>query len=149
MFGERLDADRRTRHRLTRAADESCQPSNSVMPTTARVVPEPKGNRQVAGTRYEFAAVLWRWAARTEQWVFLRLPDDVSAEIADVPRPRAGFGAIKVSVTIGGSRWRTSIFPERTGGPYVLPVKKAVRTAEGLDVGDVARVGLETLDGGG
>lgn len=101
------------------------------------------------GTRYEFAALLWRWAARSDSWMFVRLPDDVSAEIADVPRPRAGFGAVKVAVTIGGSRWRTSIFPERTGGPYVLPVKKAVRVAEDLDVGDVALVGLEPLDESG
>jgi hypothetical protein len=103
----------------------------------------------VAGTRYEFAAELWRWTARTEEWVFLRLPDDVSAEIADMPRPRAGFGAVKVAVTIGGSRWRTSIFPERADGPYVLPVKKAVRTAERLAVGDVARVGIEPVEDGG
>lgn len=102
----------------------------------------------MAGTRYEFAAQLWRWAARAETWVFLRLPDDVSADIADVPRPRTGFGAVKVSVTIGGSRWRTSIFPERTGGPYVLPVKKAIRAAEGLAVGDVTQVGLETWEDG-
>ena len=102
----------------------------------------------MAGTRYEFAAELWRWAARTEEWVFVRLPADVSADIADVPRPRAGFGAVKVSATIGGSRWRTSIFPERTGGPYVLPVKKAVRAAEGLEVGDLARGGIETIEGG-
>lgn len=100
----------------------------------------------MAGTRYEFAAELWRWTARTEEWVFVRLPDDVSADIADVPRPRAGFGAVKVAATIGGFRWRTSIFPERTGVSYVLPVKKAVRTAEGLDVGDVVRVGVETLE---
>lgn len=100
----------------------------------------------MTGARYEFAAELWRWAARTEEWVFLRLPDDMSAEIADVPRPRAGFGAVKVAATIGGSRWRTSIFPERTDGPYVLPVRKAVRAAEGIDVGDIVRVGIETLD---
>lgn len=98
--------------------------------------------------RFEFAAQLWRWAARTEEWVFVRLPDDVSAEIADVPRPRAGFGAVKVSASIGRSRWRTSIFPEGAGGPYVLPVKKAIRAAEGLVVGDVARIGIETLEEG-
>jgi hypothetical protein len=100
----------------------------------------------VAGTRYEFSAELWRWAARSEKWVFVRLPDDVSAEIAAVPRLRAGFGAVKVTATIGGSRWRTSIFPERTGGPYVLPIRQAVRAAEDLDVGDVTRVGVETQD---
>lgn len=100
----------------------------------------------MAGTRYEFSAELWRWAARTDEWVFVRLPDDVSADIAAVPRLRAGFGAVKVEATIGGSRWWTSIFPERAGGPYVLPVKKAVRSAEDLEVGDVIRVGVETLD---
>ncbi len=100
----------------------------------------------MTGTRHEFAAELWRWTARTEEWVFVRLPDDVSADIADVPRERGGFGSVRVAVTIGGSRWRTSIFPERTGGPYVLPIKKAVRAAERLAVGDVARVGVETLD---
>lgn len=100
----------------------------------------------MAGIRYEFSAELWRWAARTENWVFVRLPDDVSADIADVPRPRAGFGAVKVEATIGGSRWRTSIFPESADGPYVLPVRKAVRDAEGIDVGDATRVGVETLD---
>ncbi len=100
----------------------------------------------MAGTRYEFSAELWRWAARTQEWVFVRLPDGVSADIAAVPRLRAGFGAVKVAATIGGSRWRTSVFPERTGGPYVLPVKRAVRVAERLDVGDLVRVGVETLD---
>jgi hypothetical protein len=100
----------------------------------------------MAGTRYEFTAELWRWAARTDEWVFVRLPADVSADIAAVPRLRAGFGAVKVAATVGDSRWLTSIFPERTGGPYVLPVKRAVRTAEDLDVGDVTRVGVEPLD---
>ncbi len=99
------------------------------------------------GTRYEFTAELWRWAARTQEWVFVRLPQEASDEIADVPRVRAGFGAVKVTATIGGSRWTTSIFPEGAspaGGAYVLPVKKAVRLREGLELGDVVRVGVET-----
>jgi hypothetical protein len=38
------------------------------------------------------------------------------------------------------------VFPDSTAGTYVLPVKKAVRTAEGLAVGDTAHVRLELVD---
>jgi hypothetical protein len=45
-------------------------------------------------------------------------------------------------VTIGSSRWRTSIFPDKQRATYVLPVKKAVRAAEGLAHGVTADVEL-------
>jgi hypothetical protein len=48
---------------------------------------------------------------------------------------RRGFGSVKVTARIGGSEWRTSLFPQKTGG-WFLPVKKPVRLAEGLDFGD-------------
>jgi hypothetical protein len=91
-----------------------------------------------------FAAELWRSAAGDGAWVFARLPDDVSAEVRDLPRPRVGFGSVRVTVTLGGSRWSTSVFPESSGS-YVLPVRKAVRAAEGVDAGDVVQIGIETL----
>jgi hypothetical protein len=106
------------------------------------------GGRLGAQTRYEFTAELWRWQARTDEWVFVSLPQDASDEIAAVPRPRAGFGAVKVTATIGSSRWTTSIFPEPgadgEGPRYVLPLKKAVRTREHLELGDEVRVAVET-----
>ncbi|OLT54063.1 DUF1905 domain-containing protein [Cellulosimicrobium sp. CUA-896] len=103
------------------------------------------GRSTAAGTRFEFEAELWRWQARTDSWVFLALPEQVSDEIADLPLPPAGFGSVKVAVTLGGSRWSTSIFPDAGRRTYVLPVKAAVRRAEKVDVGDVVRVGVETL----
>jgi hypothetical protein len=57
---------------------------------------------------------------------------------------RRGFGSVKVGVTIGASRWKTSLFPQKSGG-WFLPVKKPVRAAEGLDYGDVVSVELELL----
>jgi hypothetical protein len=39
----------------------------------------------------------------------------------------------------------TSIFPASQAG-YVLPVKRQVRVAETLDVGDMAAVTLELVD---
>ncbi len=99
----------------------------------------------MAGVRYEFEAELWRWEARRDLWVFARLPDDVSEEIRLQPHPPAGFGSVKVMVTLGGSRWSTSVFPESADGAYVVAIKGAVRAKEGVGLGDVVRLGIETL----
>jgi hypothetical protein len=96
-----------------------------------------------------FDAELWSWdARRADSWIFVSLPADASEEIRDLADgPRRGFGSVRVRATIGGSTWRTSIFPGSGGGSYVLPVKRPVRTAEGLDAGDVATVTVELIDG--
>lgn len=57
---------------------------------------------------------------------------------------RRGFGSVKVNVTLGGSRWSTSVFPSKEGG-WFLPVKKAVQRAEGLEEGDMLEIELELL----
>ena len=41
--------------------------------------------------------------------------------------------------------WRTSIFPDNKRGTYLLPVKKQVRTAEGLTDGSVCSVDLAVV----
>ena len=93
-----------------------------------------------------FDAELWPFEAGAG-WVFLTLPDDESAAVRDIPRPpQPGFGSVRVRVTIGTTTWLTSVFPQAGGGPYILPVKKAVRKAENIDIVDVARVTLELLD---
>jgi hypothetical protein len=96
----------------------------------------------------EFEAPLWRWdARRDDSWTFVSLPADASEEIRElVAQPRRGFGSLRVRVTIGDTRWTTSIFPDSKQECYVLPVKKAVRKAEQLDVGDTATVTVEVLD---
>lgn len=97
--------------------------------------------------RYEFDAEVWRWEARIEEWAFVSVPQEASDEIreyaGDTPR---GFGAVRVEVAIGDTVWRTSIFPSGSGGPYWLPLKKAVRRAERLGIGDRVSVRLEVLD---
>ena len=52
---------------------------------------------------------------------------------------------MRVKVSIGRTKWATSIFPDRKRGTYLLPVKKEVRKAEGLQAGTLASVRLETL----
>jgi len=57
---------------------------------------------------------------------------------------RRGFGSVKVNVTLGGSKWSTSVFPAKEGG-WFLPIKKAIQRAEGLDEGDLLEIELELL----
>lgn len=92
-----------------------------------------------------FSAELWESDAGS--WVFVTLPADVSRDIREAPRPpQPGFGSVRVEVTIGGSSWATSVFPDSKRGAYLLPVKKAVRVAEGVEPGDVVEVTITTLD---
>jgi hypothetical protein len=78
-------------------------------------------------------------------WTFVSLPTHVGDEVLDLCGDAArGFGSVRVEVTVGASVWRTSIFPSTD--TYVLPVKKAVRTAEGIDLGDTVRVHLALVD---
>lgn len=53
-----------------------------------------------------------------------------------------GFGSLKVTATIGDSSWQTSVFPSRETG-WMLPVKAAIRKAEGLSEGDEVALLLE------
>lgn len=95
---------------------------------------------------YTFDAELWRWEAQQEAaWFFVTLPTDVSDEIGvRFATRRAGFGSLRVEVTVGTSTWKTSIFPDKERG-YVLPVKKQVRAKEDLDAGSTAKVELRVI----
>jgi hypothetical protein len=70
------------------------------------------------------------------------IADDLEMEFG---HRAAGFGSLRVDVTIGSSRWQTSLFPDAKRSTYVLPLKKAIRDAEGLDVGSTATVELRVL----
>ena len=96
---------------------------------------------------FTFTATLWRWTARRETadpsaWCFVTVPPEVSDEVrARAGEPR-GFGSVPVRVECGDSRWDTSVFPDSESGCFVLPVKKAVRQANGVEDGDDLTVTL-------
>jgi hypothetical protein len=96
--------------------------------------------------RCRFTADLWRWEEVRDSWFFVTLPKDASALVRERPRPPRGFGSVRVEATVGETTWRTSIFPDSRSGGYVLPVKKAVRTAEDLGDGDPVEVLLLLLE---
>ena len=93
-----------------------------------------------------FEAELWLWNGKAS-WVFLTLPDALADEVrvAAFLAPR-GWGSVRVEAASGEARWRTSLFPDRKTGSYILPVKAAVRRKLGADVGDRVQVVLSLID---
>ena len=100
-------------------------------------------------TERSFTAELWLWDARRQDtWTFVTLPPDLSAAVedeADASGPRAGFGSVRVEVRIGRTTWRTSVFPDAASGCFVLPIKRAVREANGVEPGDSVEVVLQVV----
>lgn len=95
---------------------------------------------------YCFETELWLHQGEAA-WHFLTLPADVSDDIeARTADQHRGFGSVRVRVTIGATTWQTSVFPDSKRGAYVLPVKKDVRRAEGIDTGDTVDVRIDLLD---
>jgi hypothetical protein len=96
----------------------------------------------------DFESELWLWDARKgESWTFVTVPVEASDEIRDMTEGiRRGFGSLRVRASVGASTWTTSIFPGGQKGAFVLPIKRAIRQAQHLDVGDKAAVSIELLD---
>jgi hypothetical protein len=99
----------------------------------------------VTVTAHAFQAELWRYDGEAG-WYFVSLPVELADTIRTEHGPLArGFGAVKVLVRIGSTQWATSVFPDAARGTYLLPVKKSVRLAEGLDAGDTIPVELRVV----
>jgi hypothetical protein len=66
-------------------------------------------------------------------WRFLALPKRQAKEIKEKFGGGAkGWGSLPVSVTIRKTNWKTSIFPDKKSGTYILPLKAKVRKAENI-----------------
>ena len=76
---------------------------------------------------------------------FIGIPAQESLEIRahSLMNPR-GFGSVRVECRIGDVTWRTSVFPQKSGG-YFLPVKIDVCRRTGIVAGDEVRVELDLL----
>lgn len=90
-------------------------------------------------------APIWLWSGEGGSWHFVTVPPEQALEIrleSAASGIRRGFGSVRVAAAINGVRWRTSVFPQKSGG-YLLPVKAAVRRAAGIAAGDEVTVSLE------
>ena len=100
----------------------------------------------MATRRYALRAELWLYPGATAAWHFLTLPKKDAADIKKRFGAKArGWRSLPVAVTIGATRWKTSIFPDSKAGSYLLPVKAAVRKKEKLAGGTTVAFALEIL----
>jgi len=92
----------------------------------------------VGSMQWEFPGELYYWRGPSP-YHFIRVPEDAATEIRAVsPLVTYGWGVIPVNVRIGESDFSTSLFPK--DGGYFVPIKDAVRQAEGLVLGDPVMV---------
>ena len=87
-----------------------------------------------------FSGEIWYWRGPAP-WYFITVPDDVCRQLQSLSGLVSyGWGMIPVTVTLGSSTWKTSLFPK--DGRYVLPVKAQVRRSERVDEGHTRTVQL-------
>ena len=93
---------------------------------------------------FDFTAELWEHSG-PGSWHFVTVPAETSEDLRSVSGPPGGFGSVRVEVSVGDTTWLTSVFPDKASGCFVLPVKRQVRTAEGLDAGEEVAVSLRVV----
>jgi hypothetical protein len=90
---------------------------------------------------------LWVWNGDSGRWHFLTIPEEAAREVRAQSLsagPRRGFGSVRVQARVGNVGWRTSIFPQKSGG-YLLPVKAEVRRLAAIAEGEEVTVEIELL----
>ncbi len=86
---------------------------------------------------YTMTEKMFLYPGETAAWHFLPVTKNVGVEIREkFSASHRGFGSLPVEVTVGKTVWRTSIFPDRHSGSYILPVKARVRKAEDIEAGE-------------
>ena len=88
----------------------------------------------------EVSGEIWFWRGPSP-WHFVTVPDEQSAALeAASSLVSYGWGMIPVTARIGDTEWTTSLWPKDER--YLIPLKAAVRRAEGLELGDEVTVRL-------
>ena len=72
---------------------------------------------------FTFSAKLWERQSATAPSMFVTLPTDIAAEIDNLVPHTGEFGSVKANVEIGATRWSASLFPDKSSGSFVLPLK--------------------------
>jgi hypothetical protein len=86
---------------------------------------------------YTMTEKVYLYPSETANWHFVPVTKAIGQKIkARHAGQTAGFGSLKVEVSVGATKWNTSIFPDKYSGSYILPLKVSVRKAEEIEVGD-------------
>ncbi|WP_203568836.1 DUF1905 domain-containing protein [Aestuariimicrobium ganziense] len=92
---------------------------------------------------YQFTGVIYRWPSNPAMHL-MDVPPDISDDL-DATGQHGGWGSVRVEVQAGTITWRTSVFPDSGRQCFVLPIKAAVRKANGVAEGDELTVCLHPV----
>ncbi len=99
----------------------------------------------MVSNKYKIKAKVWLYK-RTTKWYLVSIPKKESEEIKErFEFLKRGWGSLKVAVSIGNTKWSTSIFPDKKLGVYVLPLKTEVRKKEKIKNNDIIIFSMEIL----
>jgi hypothetical protein len=108
----------------------------------------PEGSAAGLGPKsWNVRGPVWLWqgsdgAPAKGAWYFLTIDGETAQAIRADAVNAAAWGSVYVEVTIGATNWRTSLFPSKQAGGWLLPLKAAVRKAEKLVEGTVVEAVL-------
>lgn len=90
---------------------------------------------------------VWLWqgsdgAPAKGSWYFLTIDGETAQGIRANAMNAAAWGSVQVEATIGVTTWRTSLFPSKAHGGWLLPLKAGVRKAETIVEGSVVEAVL-------
>ena len=119
-------------------------------PELIRFLREELGATLAEGGSWDFTGPLWLWRGKAKDgtptstaWHFVTIDGAVADAIrAASPGRSAAWGSVYVNVSIGETRWQTSVFPSKDVQGYLLPVKAAVRKAQKLVEGDTVTLNI-------
>ncbi|BAP37651.1 DUF1905 domain-containing protein [Acinetobacter guillouiae] len=69
-------------------------------------------------------------------WHYALISKLQSEEIKKYIHQKRSWGAVPITVTLGKSIWKTSIFPDKQSEGYLLPLKAEIRKKEKIYSGD-------------
>jgi hypothetical protein len=113
--------------------------TGDALPVSVGVASWSQSGKTVA-VEIGFTGEVFQWRGPAPYY-YVAIPDEDSADIREASSLLTyGWGVIPVRVRVGDTEWETSLFPK--DGRYLVPLKDAVRRAEGIGDGDLIVVDL-------
>lgn len=113
-------------------------------------LPRPAGPRndivKYMVKTYEVKTKVWLYPGMAG-WHFVTIPTETAKNIDYYFRhAKKGWGSLPVTVIVGKTSWKTSIFPDKKSESYLLPLKAEVRKKEAIDADDMIDLSLQIED---
>lgn len=96
--------------------------------------------------KYQLEEKVWLYPGKAG-WYFITVPPVIAKDIDFFfSHVKGGWGSLKVSVCIGKTTWKTSIFPDKKTHSYLLPLKAEVRKKEQIEKNNRVSLSIELTD---